>query len=101
MKIIYKYELGINGEVRVINDNVSKFLHVESQNGVPMLWAEINLNSETDVSWNIISIGTGWELPDEFFDYQYLGTALDKYGYVWHYYAERVIKEQPVNKNSK
>lgn len=89
MKVIYKYELGVDGEARVINDNIEKFLHVESQYGIPMVWAEVNLDKASETSWRIFSIGTGWDLPDEVYDGEYLGTALDKYGYVWHYYARR------------
>ena len=92
MKVIYKYELGIEGETRIINDNIEKFLHVESQNGYPMVWAEVNLDEKSNSSWRIFCIGTGWDCPNEVFDGQYLGTALDKYGYVWHYYARRTEK---------
>lgn len=92
MKVIYKYELGTEGETRIINDNIEKFLHVESQNGYPMVWAEVNLDKKSNNSWRILCIGTGWDYPDEVFDGQYLGTALDKYGYVWHYYARRTEK---------
>lgn len=92
MKVIYKYELGTEGETRIINDNIEKFLHIESQNGYPMVWAEVNLDEKSNSSWRIFCIGTGWDYPDEVFDGQYLGTALDKYGYVWHYYARRTEK---------
>ena len=92
MKVIYKYNLGMNGEIKVIKDNVEKFLHVESQNGYPMVWAEVNLDKDAKTNWEISCFGTGWDLPNEVFDGQYLGTAFDKYGYVWHYYARRIEK---------
>ena len=86
MKVIYKYELGVDGEARIINDNIEKFLHVESQYGIPMVWAEVNLDKASETSWKIFSIGTGWDLPDELMvGLNYVGTVLDG-PYVWHYY---------------
>lgn len=71
MKVIYKYELGTEGETRIINDNIEKFLHVESQNGYPMVWAEVNLDEKSNSSWRIFCIGTGWDYPNEVFDGQF------------------------------
>ena len=38
----------------------------------------------------IIAWGTGWEVPDELMNCGYLGTESDEWGYVWHYFWDKV-----------
>jgi hypothetical protein len=90
MKKIYKYQLGIDGQSIVINSPVKQFLHVESQQGWPMIWAMVDSTLER-CKYEVMCMGTGWPLPDELIDEsEYLGTALDGAGYVWHYFVRRV-----------
>ena len=42
MQRIYKYGLGIDGTIITIEDKIEKFLHIENQDGWPMVWALIN-----------------------------------------------------------
>ena len=87
MKKIYKYGLGIDGTVIGVNDSIEKFLHIECQDGWPMVWVLINDELEKE-SYDIYCIGTGWEFnPKE--DDEYLGTTIDQCGFVWHYFARR------------
>lgn len=90
MKKIYKYQLGVDGESIVINSPVKQFLHIESQNGWPMVWAMIDSTLER-CKYEVMCMGTGWPLPDELIDESvYLGTALDRAGFVWHYFVRRI-----------
>ena len=93
---IYKYQLGIEGESVVINSPVRQFLHIESQNGWPMIWVMVDSQLEP-CKYEICCIGTGWPIPDDFADEsEYLGTAQDKAGYVWHYFVERLNENESI-----
>lgn len=58
----------------------AKVLHVDEQNGLICLWAEVNVYSR-EVSRYFYIIGTGRKIPDEVGDF--LGTALID-GLVFH-----------------
>ena len=85
MRKIYKYELPVNGDIITIEQCVIKILSIQEQNGVPMMWAIVDSDNEVVEPLKIIAIGTGWELPTGLEDY--LGTAQDEYGFVWHYFT--------------
>lgn len=87
MKKIYKYELPIGGGAITIDDPIEKVLSVQSQHGVPTMWAMIDFDLPNK-STHIISVGTGWEIAagvDE-----YIGTVQDEHGFVWHYFSQEV-----------
>ena len=85
---IYKYELGIGGSITEITAPIVQFLKTDWQNGTgPVVWAMIDEN-ETEKTYKIASIGTGWDCP---VDSGYIGTIQDDMGYVWHYF---IIKKQ-------
>ena len=83
---IYKYELGLDGEVTKIKGKIRKILTVQLQNGWPHVWYEVD-DDLKDIEIKIIAIGTGWELPKEIKFWNYIGTVQDGMGFVWHYYA--------------
>lgn len=85
MEKIFKYELPRNGHTITIPHEVHEFLNVQAQDGVPMLWAIVNPERQTENPIEIIAIGTGWELPSGVD--KYLGTAQDEFGFVWHYFV--------------
>ena len=94
MRKIYKYELPVNGGIIAIKQCIIKILSIQEQNGIPMMWAIVDPDNEAVEPLEITAIGTGWELPsgaDE-----YLGTAQDEFGFVWHYFSLKLkeLEEQ-------
>lgn len=87
MKRILEYKLPLDGKTITINANVIKWLEIKTQNGQPYIGAIVD-DSVTTVAWTIIAWGTGWEVPKELLDVEYLGTAQDYEGYVWHYFGD-------------
>ena len=85
MRKIYKYELPVDGGMITIKQCIIKILSIQEQNGIPMMWAIVDPDNEVVEPLEIVAIGTGWELPTGLDDY--LGTAQDEYGFVWHYFA--------------
>ena len=85
MRKIYKYSLPYDGHTITIPYDVIRFLEIHTQNGIPTIWVIVDPEAEATISTEIIAIGTGWELPDGLGDY--LGTAEDEFGYVWHYFT--------------
>lgn len=86
--VIYKVELGTNGEVVTIDDNVKKILSIQYQKGHgPVCWYERD-DRAPKVKVPICAIGTGWEFNSLMDGMKYLGTVQDIMGFVWHYYAK-------------
>ena len=85
MRKIYKYQLPVDGGIITIKQCIIKILNIQEQNGIPMMWAIVDPDNEVVEPLEIVAIGTGWELPTGLDDY--LGTAQDKYGFVWHYFS--------------
>ena len=85
MKKIFKYKLPHNGHTITIPYDVIRFLEIHTQNGIPTIWVIVEPENEVTNPVEIIAIGTGWELPDGLGDY--LGTAEDEFGFVWHYFV--------------
>ena len=73
MRKIYKYELPVDGGIIAIKQCIIKILNIQEQNGIPVMWAIVDLDNEVVEPLEIIAIGTGWELPTGLDDY--LGTA--------------------------
>ena len=88
MKRIYKYKLPSDGCMITIQEKIVKWLDVRTQDNWPHVWAIV----ETDVvePVEIIAWGTGWDVPQELMECNYLGTESDCYGYVWHYFWKKV-----------
>ena len=89
MRKIYKYELPVDGGIITIKQCIIKILSIQEQNGIPMMWAIVDSDNEVVEPLEIVAIGTGWELPTGLEDY--LGTAQDEYGFVWHYFSLKRI----------
>jgi hypothetical protein len=90
MNKIYKYKLPRDGQVVKVDDYVIEWLAVANQDEIPTAWAvvDVDMPKGQRVS-EIVAWGTGWELPDEvWMDCEYIGTCEDRYGYVWHYFAD-------------
>lgn len=85
MRKIYKYELPVDGGIITIKQCIIKILSVQEQNGKPTMWAIVDPDIEATEPTEIVAIGTGWELPTGLDEY--LGTAQDGYGFVWHYFS--------------
>lgn len=91
MKKIYKFELPyIGGQVKRIEAKVIEWLDIKSQNGIPHIWAIVEADAEELDAYEIAAWGTGWEVPEEFSNYAYMGTAIDEWDYVWHYFMRQV-----------
>ena len=86
MKTIYKYNLGIEGQVTEIKDWIIEILNIQTQDGWPTLWAIVDTEKEEEEPVQIYCCGTGWPLPDE--HRRHIGTAIDNNGYVWHYFMD-------------
>ena len=89
MTKIYKHRLGFDGGIITIKDKFKRFLTVQAQNGMPTCWYEVDDNCD-EIEVMVIAIGTGWDIPEEFSDWEYIGMAQDELGYVWHYYVNEV-----------
>lgn len=85
MRKIYKYELPVDGGIITIKQCIIKILSIQEQNGKPMMWAIVDPDNEVVEPLEITAIGTGWTLPTGLDEY--LGTAQDGYGFVWHYFT--------------
>ena len=85
MRKIYKYELPVDGGIITIKQCIIKILSIQEQNGKPMMWAIVDPDNEVIEPLEITAIGTGWVLPTGLDEY--LGTAQDGYGFVWHYFS--------------
>lgn len=87
MKKIYKYKLPVDGSVERINAAVVKWLQIGVQDDWPYIWAIVDTEGRSK-EYEFIAWGTGWDVPNELLDCKYMGTAIDGYGYVWHYFMD-------------
>ena len=99
MRKIYKYELPVDGSIITIRQCIIKILNIQEQNGIPVMWAIVDPDDEVIEPLKIIAIGTGWKLPTGLENY--LGTAQDEYGFVWHYFTIKLedLREKPEEKS--
>lgn len=94
MKKIYKYRLPIDGQSIKIDAYVIEWLEIHCQHGWPHIWAVVD-DDFTPVENEIVAWGTGWPLPDDvYYGTDYLGTAVDGAGYVWHYFVQTSSKSE-------
>lgn len=87
MKKIFKYDLGEDGAIVSLRGNFSRILNIETQGYIPRIWMEID-DSYPEVEINIVAIGTGWEIPEEYENWHYVKSAIVG-PFVWHYYADK------------
>lgn len=91
MRRIYKYPLQERlGGITVVTARINRLLSVLNQPGTGnCLWCEVDDDAD-EAKITILTIGTGIEYDPEVLDaehWEYIGTAIDAHGYVWHYYA--------------
>lgn len=98
MRKIYKYELPVDGGIITIKQCVIKILSIQEQNGIPVMWAIVDPDNQVIEPLEIIAIGTGWELPTGL--EEYLGTAQDEYGFVWHYFSLKLKELEKLEEQS-
>ena len=89
MKRVFKYELGENGEIVKYRGRFAQILHMEAKDGLPVMWAEMN-DDYKEIDVEIIAIGTGWDVPEEFEKWIHIGSIVIG-PYVWHYYMRPVL----------
>ena len=100
MRKIYKYELPVDGGIITIKQCIIKILSIQEQNGKPMMWAIVDSDNEVVEPLEITAIGTGWVLPTGLDEY--LGTAQDGCGFVWHYFSLKLKElEMPIEPQTK
>lgn len=91
MKKIFKYELPTTGgTTKRIDAKVIEWLDIKVQDGIPRIWAIVEEDAYEMDSYEIAAWGTGWEVPEEFSNYAYMGTAFDDWGFVWHYFMRQL-----------
>lgn len=91
MKKIFKYELPTTGgTTKRIDAKVIEWLDIKVQDGIPRIWAIVEEDAYELDSYEIAAWGTGWEIPEEFSNYAYMGTAFDEWDFVWHYFMRQV-----------
>ena len=81
MRQIFKYDIS-----KPIVGRIEEFLHLDYQNGEPMVWAIVD-DDAPEQNYSVICSGTGWPIADFQSVYNYLGTLQDDAGYVWHYFV--------------
>lgn len=97
MKKIFKYELPtIGGATKRIDAKVIEWLDIKVQDGIPRIWAIVEEDAYETDSYEIAAWGTGWEVPEEFSNYAYMGTAFDEWDFVWHYFM-RQLRPSAIN----
>ena len=82
MRTIWKYEFPIQDEFTLSMKEGAEIIHVESQHGVPCLWALVDTGAPMDVRLFAVA-GTGH--PAGFIQEQHVGTFFMRSGnLVWH-----------------
>ena len=96
-KVIWKYQLPIDGGSLIVRERVIEVLHVGAQCGWPTIWLLVDNEEQNGPATEITAWGTGWPMPDEIYrESVYWGTCEDGAGYVWHYFAKRVSEQEDV-----
>ena len=90
MKKIFKYDLPTSGQTKRIEAKVIEWLDIKTQDEIPRIWAIVEEDAEVLDAYEIVAWGTGWEVPEEFSNYAYMGTAIDDWDFVWHYFMRQV-----------
>lgn len=98
MRKIHKYELPVDGGIITIKQCIIKILSIQEQNGKPMMWTIVDPDNEVVEPLEITAIGTGWVLPTGLDEY--LGTAQDGHGFVWHYFSLKLKELKKLEEQS-
>ena len=88
---IIKDNVGVEGASVTLRGKIRRILSVQEQNyRGPVCWYEVDDDLD-DIEVRVISVGTGWELPENLKYWQFIDTVQDNNGYVWHYYHEPFV----------
>lgn len=68
-RVIYKYPLPSYGQQTILMPMGSRILTVQTQKGVPHMWALVDLYTQTLETKTIIIYGTGHTIDEENIDY--------------------------------
>lgn len=86
MKSIYKYELVVSDEFKLLIPSGAKFLSVQVQNNKPCLWALVEPRNELK-HYRFRCFGTGHNIDEP--GLKYLGTTQAVHGtFVWHFFVD-------------
>jgi len=90
MKRIYKYNLEVGNNLIDIK-GCEKILSVTMQGNEIVLYAVVNDKAETTEKYEVLVVGTGWELEDDVLLSTFLGTVPQLNGvYMWHVFYKKV-----------
>lgn len=84
MRRIWKYDLKENG-VTTIQGRIRNIKTIMVQGGIPRIWIEMDDDCD-EISIDIVSIGTGWEVPTEVLGKMGYINSVIVGDYVWHYH---------------
>ena len=83
---ILKYKVFGEGVPTSITCHKARLLDIQLQRGDMVCWVETN-DDLPETTTNLISLGTGWDVPSELMDkVRYFKTVQDACGFVWHFY---------------
>ncbi|MCD8178085.1 MAG: hypothetical protein LUE98_11935 [Tannerellaceae bacterium] len=83
MKTIHKFPLVVTEEQTISLPKGAVLLSSQIQNGVPILWAEVDTNAEKHAV-TVKMFGTGCEIPED--EWLLFCGSFQINGYVWHAY---------------
>ena len=89
-KKIFKYPIGIDGQIVTIKGCFSRVCKIMTQGGYPYIWMEVDEENYDEVEVEIRCVGTGWKFLSETSG-QYIDSCIDGEGYVWHYYMDTPV----------
>lgn len=90
MQTIWKYTLALKEAQSVLMRAGSKILSIQSQQGVPTMWAQVNPEAPATQKMEITIVGTGEEVPNAVLrDATYVDTV-QMGEYVWHFFAREL-----------
>ena len=90
MTAVYKFPILHQVETLPNHITIKKFLAIQLQHGVPVVWAIVDPNTPDSTTWTITEIGTGWNFQRDLSETgEYIGTIQDG-DYVWHYFADNI-----------
>lgn len=86
---IWKKELGIAAEQKILMPEGSKIIHVHEQNGMGCIWFQFDpKNQGKGIFRSFITVGTGWaEKPGN----DYVGTYHLPNGLVFHVFEKEIV----------
>lgn len=92
MRRIWKYDLKENG-VTTIQGRIRNIKTIMVQDSIPRIWIEMD-DDYDEISIDIVSIGTGWEIPTEVLGKMKYINSVIVGDYVWHYHWTMTPREE-------